>query len=623
MTLSELERRKVAVLGAGVEGVAAWQLARELGCPACSVFSESETNDAPPGMDLTIGRLTFDTLSQYDVIIKSPGISLYREDIQRLIYSGMTVTSGTNLFFANRPAAKVIAITGTKGKSTVTSLAAHLIQATGRNVEIGGNHGRPLIELISSDADVIVAELSSYQTADFEGRADVALLTNLYPEHLDWHGNVEQYAHDKLRLFLDADHRLCRNAERQKFTQLEGAKDYLAEAPWTRNGTELFHDGTLVDHAFPLRGSANFDNLLAALNAVESVDVRCRDVLASLANFTPLAHRQQVVRQAGGIRFVDDSIATTPHATRAALDAFSDRPVGLIVGGFERGVEWQEFAHFLSKQPLAFVSATGQNGPRILAELASSAPGQPRAAAADLSEAVHQVRSHLGSSGTVLLSPGAPSYGQYRNYAQRGDAFASICRQLVEPEDVIDFWFGSPIARQDALWWRGGDSADREIRDRFGMTVQQALDGQLAYWQADNTGCVALIVVLDQFTRNMYRGTAKAFAGDPLARSVCQQLLAADEYRELHPLMRVFSYMPLEHSEDIADQERCIALFEELENDEPRWAEYVSDNTRYARDHRDIIHRFGRFPHRNKALGRSSTAAETEYLASGARRFGQ
>ena len=621
MKLADLTAKRVAVLGAGVEGLAAWRALVETS--HCEVFSESAAENAPPEMTLHVGPLSVDHLRDFDVIIKSPGISLYRPELLALQEYGTTITSGTRLFFDNRPSAKVIAITGTKGKSTVTSLVTHLIKAAGRHAEIGGNHGRPLIELVSSEADVIVAELSSYQTADMVGHVDVALLTNLYPEHLDWHGSMEQYAWDKLRLFKDADIRLCRKAERDQYEVLNSAMDYLTECSWTRDGEILMFRGERVEHEFPLRGTANLDNLLAALNAAEAAGVDCRYCIESLADFSPLAHRQQIVREAGDVLYVDDSIATTPHATRAALDAFGDRAIGLIVGGFERGVEWHEFAMHLAENPIAFIAATGQNGARILDEVAKHAPNQPRALAKDLAESINLVRPHLGMAGTVLLSPGAPSYGQYRNYAERGDAFASLGARVIEPSDVLEFWFGSPIAKQDALWWRGGDVADAKIRSRFGEAVQRALAGELEYWKADSAGCVALIIVLDQFTRNMFRGTADAFAGDALARQACLQLLSSGTHKNLHPLLRIFSYMPLEHSENLDDQERCIALFQELEREEPDWAEYVADNTRYARDHRDIIARFGRFPHRNQALERVSTEEEREYLESGGRRFGQ
>jgi uncharacterized protein (DUF924 family) len=175
---------------------------------------------------------------------------------------------------------------------------------------------------------------------------------------------------------------------------------------------------------------------------------------------------------------------------------------------------------------------------------------------------------------------------------------------------VIDFWFGPPPLASRREWFVKSPAFDESIRQRFGGLVEQALAGPLG-WGEDAVSRLAEIVVLDQFPRNLFRGQARAFAGDARARSIALALIDAGADQTLHPLQRWFVYLPLEHAEDLALQDRSVAQFEALAAADPETAGAMD----YAYRHRDVIRRFGRFPHRNAALGRASTAEELAYLA--------
>ncbi len=172
--------------------------------------------------------------------------------------------------------------------------------------------------------------------------------------------------------------------------------------------------------------------------------------------------------------------------------------------------------------------------------------------------------------------------------------------------EVMSFWFGQPPAR----WFTKDAAFDQEIAQRFGNTLEQALAGALAHWTATPRGALALIIVLDQFTRNTLRGSARAFAGDAQALATAQALVAAGHDRGFSTAERQFVYLPFEHSELLADQHECVRLFKQLAQDDAQAAGLVE----WAQRHLDIVARFGRFPHRNAALGRSSTAEEAEFL---------
>lgn len=188
-------------------------------------------------------------------------------------------------------------------------------------------------------------------------------------------------------------------------------------------------------------------------------------------------------------------------------------------------------------------------------------------------------------------------------------------------EDVLGFWFGDSqdpaevATSQEALWWKGDPHTDEQIRQRFGALRLQAIRGELDAWLASARGRLAAIILVDQFSRNLFRGQPEAFAQDALARRWCVDGLARRSDQELRTIERVFFYLPLEHSESREDQARSVALYEALARQVPAALtgpfEYFAG---FARAHRDIVERFGRFPHRNAILGRDSTAEEVAFL---------
>jgi len=182
---------------------------------------------------------------------------------------------------------------------------------------------------------------------------------------------------------------------------------------------------------------------------------------------------------------------------------------------------------------------------------------------------------------------------------------------LPAADEVIHFWFGSPPGEQARPeWFRKDPAFDERIRTLFGAQVERALAGDLRAWDATPTGALARIVLLDQFTRNLFRGTAKAFAGDALALAAAQAMVARGDDRWLCGVMRSFVYLPFEHSEELAMQAESLRLYARLAADHPERA----DNEIWAKKHEVIVARFGRFPHRNEALGRVSTAEEVAFL---------
>ena len=206
------------------------------------------------------------------------------------------------------------------------------------------------------------------------------------------------------------------------------------------------------------------------------------------------------------------------------------------------------------------------------------------------------------------------------------------CRPMsaATPRDVLSFWFEdaaeSPEAlrRRSAVWFHGDSAFDRECATRFAVALEDAARGGLGDWAGTPHGRLALVILLDQIPRNIHRGSPAAFMHDTRAAAHCIAGIESGQDRALNPIERIFLYMPLQHAEDLDLQRRSVERFESLASEAgDDWLDRFAENVRFARLHRDVIERFGRFPHRNRILGRESTEEERRYLADGAPTFGQ
>ncbi|MFC6351617.1 MULTISPECIES: UDP-N-acetylmuramoyl-L-alanine--D-glutamate ligase [Stenotrophomonas] len=451
MRISQLEGKRVALWGWGREGRAAFHALRERlpGLPLTLFCPQAEAAAAcaeSAGALQVESAVTGEALARFDVVVKSPGISPYTPEALQAQARGTQFIGGTSLWFSEHARADgrlpdTVCVTGTKGKSTTTSLLAHLLRAAGHRTGLAGNIGLPLLEVLDPQPapEYWAVELSSYQTGEVArsgARPDVAVVLNIFPEHLDWHGSEQRYIDDKLALVTAGHPRVAvLNAADAHLRALQLPHSQVVwfnqPAGWHMVG-EVVHRGAqpVFDTSdTPLPGRHNRGNLCAVLAALEALGLDAVALAPAVRGFRPLPNRLQLLGERDGVRWVNDSISTTPHASLAALDCFAGQRIALLVGGHDRGVDWHDFAaHMRDNAPLEIVTM-GANGPRIHALL------QPLAdagrfglhAAGDLPHAVEQARAALGGQGgVVLLSPGAPSFGAYRDYVARGRHFAEL-----------------------------------------------------------------------------------------------------------------------------------------------------------------------------------------------------
>ncbi|HEY8010402.1 MAG TPA: UDP-N-acetylmuramoyl-L-alanine--D-glutamate ligase [Rudaea sp.] len=439
MRLAELADKRVAVWGYGREGRAAVAVLRQhfpqksltLICPA----AEGDRARARGDERLLVLSDPVDaqTLAGFDIVIKSPGISPYRAPYPQALAAGVNFTSGSALWFAEHAQARTICVTGTKGKSTVSALIAHLLRRRGLCVALAGNIGLSLLDLLQPprEPDWWVIELSSFQTRDFDGAPTIAVINNLYEEHLDWHGERKAYVADKLAIAARAQ-RVVVNAHQTELDSLAASGKRIRfndEDGWHVRGDAIFRAGEriLALAAIPLPGIHNAQNVCAALAAIEAAGEDSRLLAKHVASFKPLSHRLQTLGTRNGIEWINDSISTTPYAAIEALRSLTGRAVTILVGGFDRGLDWSPFVDFVAKAPPRAIVTMGANGAAIadaLRHIVDS--GFVLDSAPVLHEALARARTLTPVDGVILLSPGAPSFDQFHDYAERGREFARL-----------------------------------------------------------------------------------------------------------------------------------------------------------------------------------------------------
>ncbi|TDB72604.1 UDP-N-acetylmuramoyl-L-alanine--D-glutamate ligase [Micromonospora sp. KC721] len=444
MRLSDLRGRRVAVWGAGREGRAAVTAVAAHGPADLVAVDDSASFLSLPwegplaeAAPLVTGEEGFAQLLAADVVVRSPGVPSTHPWMVELRRRGITVTQGTALWMADH-ADRTVGVTGSKGKSTTASLVSHLLAAVDRPNVLGGNIGVPTLDL--PEADLYVLELSSYQCSDLTDSPRVAAVTALFPEHLDAHGGEAEYYRDKLNLLAYRPQTVVVNGSDPRLAVELGDRPavraglpdsaHLAAGP---DGTAWFHlaDRPLFPRAaLRLVGRHNEGNLCVALAVLDALGVDVvarRDALAgAVAQFRGLAHRLTEIVDPSGLTFVDDTLATSPYAAMHAIDAYEGRPLTVIVGGSDRGLDYTPLAEHLAEREITVIGIP-DSGPRIVEALAGLSKGRTETVD-DLVDAVRLAREVTPPGGVVLLSPAAPSYGRFRNFEHRSEVFAQAVR---------------------------------------------------------------------------------------------------------------------------------------------------------------------------------------------------
>ena len=448
--IERIENQKVIILGFGKEGISTYRFIRRHFPKMKLVVADGNENlktddfEGDKHVKFIKGAGYDRNLNQYDLIFKSPGISFNQLDYY---IESEKITSQTNLFLEYFHE-QVVGITGTKGKSTTASLIYHILSHSRDNVFLAGNIGTPFFDIVEqlTPESIVVAELSAHQLEFTHHSPDYAVLLNIYQEHLDHFNSFNNYQNAKTNVFKfqHAGNFLVYNGDDEHIpgwvkgnqpesdtcvfgTQIHPGLHVRCRNHLIRfmNDGEIVDEYDLIDYK-NLPGTHNYVNIMAAIAICRRLGVKHKDIMAALQTFKGLPHRIEFVGEFNGIEFYNDSISTIPESAIAAVKALRGVET-LILGGHDRGIDYQVLIDFLKENPIQNIAFTGPAGHRML-EMCREQSAMPQnfIETDDYEEIVRFCFERTPVGGTVLLSPAAASYNRFKNFEERGETFKQL-----------------------------------------------------------------------------------------------------------------------------------------------------------------------------------------------------
>jgi len=434
--ISEYKGKNVAVLGAGIEGLSSEKYLRQHGANVVV-------------LDKKDGEQYLDGLEKYDLLVRSPGIRLDTPQLVQYQKNGGEITSQTKIFFDLCPA-KIVGITGTKGKGTTSTLIYEMLQKQYDSVFLGGNIGVPPLDFLDK-LDVhskVVLELSSFQLLDLKKSPHIAIMLMITSEHLDYHNSVEEY--------VDAKRNLVRFQKPDDFAVLN--RDYIAtnesdihteaqiywvsrergvergcfvEKGWImfKKNREEHGEEVIKTSEIKLLGEHNWENVCAAVTAAKIAGVSNSNIVSVVKTFSGLEHRLEFCGEVRGVRFYDDSFSTTPETAIAAIHSFKE-PEILILGGSSKNSDFKELGETINESKnIKAIIGIGEEWKRIKESIKNSSIKFIEGAE-NMQQIVHAALLEAEDGDIVLLSPACASFGMFQNYKDRGNQFKEEVKRL-------------------------------------------------------------------------------------------------------------------------------------------------------------------------------------------------
>lgn len=458
MTMNSFDNKKIAVLGAGKEGLAmAMWLAERRATVDVRDKDASKQIDLPNTNGIThhFGPDYLDDLEQFDLVVRSPGIPWLTPELERARKLGVTITSQTELFLQRCPA-KVIGVTGTKGKSTTASLIFHILQTAGRKVRLAGNIGTVMINWLDelNEDETVILEMSSFQLQGLTVSPHISVVLDITQDHLDHHRNKAEYISAKQTIMehqWQSDFAVL-NADSLVVTALAGitqAKTYwFSSHKFVDQGAHVkeidgkhwlvVQDGfddpveraiTPVD-GLPLKGEHNWTNMAAACSVGLIENISVEHMQKALQTFNGLPHRLQEISQAKKRLWVDDAVSTAPESTIAALKAYDGNPVVVVIGGRSKGQPYDELVEYLLAYPPKATLLIGEVGVVLQPQLAQLPNVELISSTSNMHDIINSALTASRPGDTILFSPGCASFDMFKNVYDRADQFVAAVKSL-------------------------------------------------------------------------------------------------------------------------------------------------------------------------------------------------
>ena len=454
--LETLRGRSIAVIGMGVSNTPLIRmlLRSELKVTVCDKSPRERVEEQAAeleslGAKLRLGPDYLAKIHKADIIFRTPGLSPNTPELQKAVGGGSILTSEMELFFQLCPC-PIIGVTGSDGKTTTTTLISEFLKEAGKNVYLGGNIGKPLLPDVDgmTPDDVAVVELSSFQLMSMDRSPNVAVFTNLSPNHLDYHHTMEEYTSAKLNIFchqrpedraiFNYDNDITRSLAKMAVGQamLFSRKQKLEEGVYLRDDAIWLTNSMGSREVLPLSdiripGVHNIENYMAAIAAVDGI-VPDKCVRAVAQRFTGVEHRIELVRELNGVRYYNDSIGTSPTRTMACLDSF-DQKLIIIAGGYDKGVPFTQLGMAMVEKVKVLI-LTGDTAPAIK-KAVEEAEGYAESGlrlieTEDLAAAVAAARDVAREGDVVVLSPACAAFDRFKNFMERGKVFKQLVNEL-------------------------------------------------------------------------------------------------------------------------------------------------------------------------------------------------
>jgi UDP-N-acetylmuramoylalanine--D-glutamate ligase len=410
-------KNKIAILGYGLEGQDAEKYFNGLG-------------DEVTVLDRKFDDNYLKSLNNFDVIVRSPGVYRYLPELVKAEKDGTEITSSLKIFFEKCPA-NIIGITGTKGKGTTSTLIYNIIKNAGKDVCLVGNIGKAYLELLPklTKDSIVIMELSSFQLIDLTKSPHIAVVLNITLDHMDWHKDKEEYikAKENIVRYQSVSDWAVINEE------YETSKSFTKET----KAKVVFFSKKSLDQKYKeqllLRGEHNLENIAAAVSVAKIVGVDEKIVLDTVRNFKGLEHRLELVETVDGVTFYNDSFATGPQPTIAAINSFTE-PETLILGGSDKGLSYQDLGNAINKtKNIENIILIGITGPLIDKYLDSNLQFTIyNLQKTNMEEIVKKALEVTPKGGVVILSPASASFDMFENYKDRGNQFKKAVQSLLQ-----------------------------------------------------------------------------------------------------------------------------------------------------------------------------------------------
>ncbi|MDP2708972.1 MAG: UDP-N-acetylmuramoyl-L-alanine--D-glutamate ligase [bacterium] len=429
LTIKNLQNKKIAMLGLGIENLALveWLIKHKVKCEItiCDRRDKEQLGDAyrrllcrlPAPRNDKLGKGYDKGLDKFDVLFRSPGWPLAE-------FSNK-ITSPMRLFFDLCPTKNIIGVTGTKGKGTTASLIYEILRAAGKRVWLGGNIGvAPFVFLDKiKPTDWVVLELSSFQLEDMTVSPRIAVITNFYSEHLAPADPNNPNYHKSLREYRKAKNNIFKWQKSGAYLIINNQYTITKQIPNPKSQIKYFKKSDLPSK---LIGEHNKENIAAAVAAAKLAGVKNEIIKKAVAGFKGLEYRLEFVKKIKGVKYYDDSFATTPESTITALKSFS-APIIVLLGGADKGADFKELAAEATRRCKFVVLLNGGATPRVKRELLAAGYKNNKMKLADnIKDAVASARAQAEPGDVILLSTACASFGMFKNYKQRGDLFKRL-----------------------------------------------------------------------------------------------------------------------------------------------------------------------------------------------------